>query len=341
MRRIIALLLTIFLFSSPVMAAELSVSAKGAALIDAETGTVLFSHSADTRRLIASTTKIITALIVLENCDDLDKTLKIPPEAIGVEGSSMYLKAGQSLTVRDLLYGLLLKSGNDAAVALAIHCSGSVEAFSAKMNEKAAALGLKNSSFTNPHGLNAEKHYSSAHDLALLTRAALKNDVFSQIVSSKYAQINGITIKNHNRMLWSYPGADGVKTGYTIDAGRCLVSSATRDGLRLIAVTLNDHNDWLDHAAMLDYGFAKYTLQTICLQDETIASIPIFGGGDVVVKAALTERVLLQKEDDGKLEIKIILPKYLWFPVIPGSRVGILTATLDGEVVAQCPLLAN
>lgn len=341
MRRITALILTAFLFSAPALAAEPPVSAGGAALIDAETGTVLFSHNADERRLIASTTKIVTALVVLESCADLDEQLQVPAEAVGVEGSSMYLQAGQSVTVRDLLYGLLLKSGNDAAVALAIHCAGSVEAFSVKMNEKAAALNLKNTSFANPHGLNAEMHYSSARDLALLTRAALRNDAFSHIVSSKYAQINGITIKNHNRMLWSYPGADGVKTGYTVNAGRCLVSSATRDGMRLIAVTLNDRNDWTDHTAMLNYGFEKYTLRTLCLQDETIASIPMFGGGDVIVKAARTERVLLEKTKADKLEVDIFLPRYLWHPVIPGSRAGILTASIDGEILVRCPLLTE
>ncbi|MDR0325600.1 MAG: D-alanyl-D-alanine carboxypeptidase [Oscillospiraceae bacterium] len=337
------LLLSVFLLLPSItsaFAAEPPVSAAGAILIDAATGTVLFEKNADGRRLIASTTKIVTGLVVLEGCADLDEMIEVPIEATRVEGSSMYLKAGQAVTVRDLLYGLLLKSGNDAAVALAIHCAGSVEAFAAKMNEKAAALGLKNTSFSNPHGLNAEHHYSTARDMAVLTRAALANEAFSRIVSSKYAQINGITIKNHNRMLWYYSGADGVKTGYTIHAGRCLVSSATRDGMRLVAVTLNDHNDWADHTAMLDYGFERYTLQTLCTEEEIFATIPALGGGDVTVKAAQTERVLLPKEKAGLLKVDVILPRYLWAPVIPGQRVGMLTASLDGAILARCPLLA-
>jgi D-alanyl-D-alanine carboxypeptidase (penicillin-binding protein 5/6) len=341
MRCVTAVILALSLLSSPALAAGPPVSAAGAVLIDAETGTVLFAQNADTRRLIASTTKIATALVVLENCANLDESFQVPIDAVGVEGSSMYLQAGQNVTVRDLLYGLLLKSGNDAAIALAIRCAGSVEAFSAMMNGKAADLGLENTRFCNPHGLNAEHHYSSARDLAQLTRAAFQNEIFAHIVSSKYAQINGITIKNHNRMLWSYSGADGVKTGYTVNAGRCLVSSATRDGMRLIAVTLNDRNDWADHAAMLDYGFANYTLQTLSLQDSEIANIPLIGGGSITVKAARTARILLPKDKEGQVTTEIMLPRYLWGPVIPGSRVGLLTARLDGEIISQCPLLAE
>ena len=325
---------------SPVWAAEPSVSAAGAILIDAATGTVIYEKNADERRLIASTTKIMTALVVLDSCADLDRIVEVPDGAAGIEGSSMYLKAGQAVSVRDLLYGLLLKSGNDAAVALAVHCAGSVEDFAAKMNEKAAALGMQNSSFRNPHGLNAEHHYSTARDMAVLTRAAHENETFTRIVSSKYAKFNGITIKNHNRMLWSYAGADGVKTGYTVNAGRCLVSSATRDGMRLIAVTLNDHDDWADHTGMLDFGFENYTLKTLCLEDTAFAVIPALGGGDVTVKAARTEVILLPREKAGRLEIDITLPRYLWPPVILGQRVGMLKATLDGEVLAECPLLA-
>ena len=343
MRRISSLLLSVFLLIpsvTPVFAAQPPVSAAGAVLIDAATGTVLLEQNADERRLIASTTKIVTGLVFLECCGDLDAIIEVPAEAAGVEGSSMYLQAGQAVSVRDLLYGLLLKSGNDAAVALAIHCAGSVEGFAAKMNEKAAALGLKNSHFSNPHGLNAEHHYSTARDMAVLTRAALANETFSRIVSSKYAQVNGITIKNHNRMLWSYAGADGVKTGYTVNAGRCLVSSATRDGMRLIAVTLHDHDDWADHKAMLDFGFENYTLKTLCAAEEFFTKVPAFGGGTVTVKAARTVRVLLPKEKAERMKVDIFLPRYLWPPVIPGQRVGMLTATLEGKIMAQCPLLA-
>jgi D-alanyl-D-alanine carboxypeptidase len=342
MKRLLVLLLFVTLLTPcQTFAAQPPVSAKGAVLIDAATGTVLMEKNAGEKRLIASTTKIMTGLVVIERCADLDLRIEIPEGAIGIEGSSMYLKAGQTATLRDLLYGLLLKSGNDAAAALAIHCAGSVEAFTGLMNEKAAELGMRGSQFCNPHGLNAEHHYSTAGDMAVLTRAALQNETFSKIVSSKYAQINGVTVKNHNRMLWSYPGADGVKTGYTISAGRCLVSSATRDGMRLIAVTLSDHDDWADHTAMLNYGFERYSLETVCAQGQVMASIPLLGEREMQVKAARNVFVLLEKKDAGKLVVSVMLPKYVWPPVIPGQRVGMLTVTLDGKLIEQCPLLAD
>jgi D-alanyl-D-alanine carboxypeptidase len=177
--------------------------------------------------------------------------------------------------------------------------------------------------------------------MAVLTRAAHENDNFSLIVSSKYARLNGITIKNHNRMLWSYDGADGVKTGYTMNAGRCLVSSATRDGMRLIAVTLNDHNDWADHTTMLDYGFDNYILKTVCLKDEVVSQVPVIGGKAVNAKYAKTVRVLLAKNDADKPETDVMLQQYLWAPVIEGQRVGMVTVKQDGKVLTECPLLAS
>jgi D-alanyl-D-alanine carboxypeptidase len=318
---------------------DFATSAESAILIDAATGTVLYQKNADRRRLIASTTKIMTALVVLELCKDLDKVVEVPAKAVGVEGSSMYLQAGQQISVSDLLYGLLLKSGNDAATALAIHCAGSVENFAVLMNKKAAELGMAGSSFQNPHGLNAEHHYSTARDMAVLTKAAHENNNFSKIVGSKYAQLNGVTIKNHNRMLWSYPGADGVKTGYTKNAGRCLVSSAARDGMRLIAVTLNAHSDWADHTTMLNHGFENYTLKTVCQKGDVIGTVPVIGGKTVNAKCAKTVRVLLGKTEGA--ETDVILQKYLWAPVIEGQRVGMITVRKDGKTVMECPLLAE
>lgn len=320
---------------------DIAKSAESAVLMDAATGTVIYEKNADRRALIASTTKIMTALIALEHASPGD-TLEVPAEAAGIEGSSMYLTAGQQVTVRDLLYGLMLKSGNDAAAALAIHCAGSVTSFAELMNQKAAALGMRGTSFCNPHGLNAEGHYSTARDMALLTRAALKNEALSQIVGSKYAKVGGITIKNHNRLLWSYPGADGVKTGYTANAGRCLVSSATRDGMRLIAVTLNDSNDWADHTAMLDHGFTNYSLLTLYEQGTEIGRIPVLGRGVVPVTVSHTVKVLTPKDESGGDPVtKMLLPQYVWPPVLEGQRVGMMTVELGGKVRAACPLLAG
>jgi len=239
-----------------------ALSAQKAILMDAQTGRTLYEKSADSRSLIASTTKIMTALIVCEQCNVLDR-MRIPKEAVGIEGSSMYLKEGEVLTVQELLYGLMLHSGNDAAVALAIYCGGTVEGFAGLMNDKAYRLGLTGTHFENPNGLDSPGHYSTARDLAVLTAYAMRNPIFRQTVSTKTVRIGERTLTNHNKLLWRVDGADGVKTGYTKAAGRILVSSATRDGRRLVAVTINDGNDWADHKALLEDGFSKYTLRTI------------------------------------------------------------------------------
>ena len=181
--------------------------------------------------------------------------LPAPPEAAGIEGSSLYLKAGDTRSVRELLYGLMLRSGNDAAAALAVCCDGSVEAFVARMNTRARELGLRQTHFANPSGLDDEDHYSTARELALLARAAMENRTFREVVSTRSITIDGRTMTNHNKLLWRYEGALGVKTGYTRTAGRILVGAAERDGRRLIAVTIADPNDWADHAALYDYGF--------------------------------------------------------------------------------------
>ena len=239
-----------------------ALSAEKAIVMDAQTGRALFEKNADSRSLIASTTKIMTALIVCEQCNVLDR-MRIPKEATGIEGSSMYLKVGEVLTIQELLYGLMLQSGNDAAVALAIYCGGTVEGFAELMNDKAHQIGLQNTHFVNPNGLDAPDHYSTARDLATLAAYAMQNPIFSRTVSAKTVRAGGRTFTNHNKLLWQYPGADGVKTGFTKKAGRILVSAATRDGRRLTAVTINAPDDWDDHKAMLDDGFNRYLLRKI------------------------------------------------------------------------------
>lgn len=255
LRRAAALWIAAVLFANQAGAAP-AISAKRAVVLDAATGRVLFAQHAEERAGMASTTKIMTGLLVAETCE-LDAPVEIPPEAVGVEGSSLSLEAGEVLRVETLLYGLLLHSGNDAAAALAIYCDGSVEAFADRMNRRAWELGLWDTHFVNPHGLDAEGHYSTALDLARLAAAAMENEVFRQVVSTKTIVLEGRSFTNHNKLLWQYDGADGVKTGYTQATGRILVSSAVRDGGRLIAVTMDDGNDWADHAALLDYGFAR------------------------------------------------------------------------------------
>ena len=250
-----------------------SVSAKSAVLIDLEECNVLYEKNAHARLPMASTTKIMTALVVAESMP-LDEILAVPKEAVGVEGSSIYLQSGERLSVKELLTALLLESANDAAVALAICTAGSIENFAKKCNEKARALGLKDSNFTNPHGLYNENHYTSAYDLAIISAHALKNPTVREIAQTKTATIslgrteknplgNGVRhLKNHNKLLSTYEGAIGLKTGFTKKSGRCLVSAAEREGLTLIAVTLNAPDDWRDHTAMLDYGFENFEYRT-------------------------------------------------------------------------------
>ena len=248
-----ALLAAVLFFPCRVQA----MSARSAILLDAKTGRVLFEKDADRRSLIASTTKIMTALVVCEQCNVLDR-MQIPQEAVGIEGSSIYLKAGEVLTIQELLYGMMLHSGNDAATALAIYCGGTVEGFAELMNDKARALGMNNSHFENPHGLDSPEHYSTARDLAILAAYAMDNPLFAKTVSAKSVTIGTRYLKNHNKLLWQIDGAEGVKTGYTKAAGRILVSSVTRQGRRLVAVTVNAPNDWQDHKALYEQGKAGH-----------------------------------------------------------------------------------
>lgn len=238
-------------------------SARSAALIDVESGRILYGQDMDRELPIASLTKIMTAIVAIEE-GDINDLVTVSPRAVGVEGSSIYLQQGETLRLNDLLYGLMLRSGNDAAVAIAEHVGGSVPGFVRLMNEKAAWLGLNHTHFMNPHGLDEEGHYASAHDLAVLSAYALKNPVFQEIVKTTKttAPLPGAAWDrlwiNKNKMLRLYPGADGIKTGYTEMAKRCLASSATRNGIQLAAIVLNDGNDWEDSMALLDYGFTHF-----------------------------------------------------------------------------------
>lgn len=237
---------------TPAVAEALEVSATAAVLMDADMGQVLYEKNGDRQMLIASTTKIMTALVVLEHAAP-DDVITVTPNHMA-EGSSMYLRAGETVRVEELLYGLLLCSGNDAALALT-ECAGGLTPFVALMNEKAAALGMAHTSFANPNGLDADGHYSTARDMAVLAAAAVENPTFRRICSSRSVTIGQRTMENHNRLLRQMEGCVGLKTGYTQAAGRTLVSCTERDGCRLVAVTLQDGNDWADHAALYDYGF--------------------------------------------------------------------------------------
>ncbi len=313
-----------------------SVSARSAILVDAQTGRVLYEKNADEQSLIASTTKIMTGLLVCE-AGELEREISVPPEAAGVEGSSLYLKAGERITVRELLYGLMLRSGNDAAVALAIATAGSMEAFVGRMNEKAQALGLTNTHFENPNGLDAEAHYSTARDLAKLSVCAMQNETFRAVVSSKSFTENGRSFTNHNKLLWRVDGADGIKTGYTKRAGRILAGSAVRDGRRLVCVTICDPDDWRDQQALFDYGFSAFSLQTLVREGDTVGSVPVVGGRLERVSLTAAEEISYPLAEGERTELVLHAPQMAFAPVLAGQA-GWLELRVDGVCVREVPV---
>ena len=333
-----SLFAAILIFLTPVSGLEPGeISAKSAVVLDGDSGKVLWEKDAETERLIASTTKIMTALLTVELAD-LDEVVEIPPEAAGVEGSSMYLRAGERLTVRDLLHGLMLSSGNDAAVALAIHADGDPAAFVDRMNRRAEAMGLQSIHFANPNGLDDPGNYASAGSLGRLAAEAMKNETFREIVSQKYYQAGQRSMKNHNKLLWQYPGAIGVKTGYTRHAGRILVGSAERNGRRLIAVTISAPSDWADQAAMLDYGFSKYAETTLVSRGEPVGELPVLFGmeGSVPLTAGETLTGFLLPGE--KPELRLITPSFITFPPGEGTSLGTLQVYVSGRLMGQTPL---
>lgn len=315
-----------------------AVSAQAYILYDAETGEVLAASAADQRLPCASTTKIMTALVVLELLS-LDDVVTISDEQVRVEGSSMYLRAGETVTVSDLLYGLLLASGNDAALALAEAAAGSKEQFAERMNEKAASLGLTDTHFTNPSGLHEPEHYTTAHDLAVLMAAAMQNPVFATITGTREAVLPGRTVVNHNKLLHQVPGVDGGKTGYTKSAGRCLVSTARRCGRRLIVVTLNAPDDWKDHARLYDYGFAQYQACTLHEGGICTTQLTLVGGEKETVQlTAERAEVWLTREEQQHLRTIILLPHFEYAPLRKNLAVGQILWQTNGRTVAVTEL---
>ncbi len=339
--RLTALLLSFFLLVSVcprVSAAE--ISAQAYVVMEADSGEIFAAQNADLRLPCASTTKIMTALLVLESLSP-EKTVTISESHTLAEGSKMYLRAGETVSVSDLLYGLLLASGNDAALALAEAAAGSVEAFVARMNEKAVQLGLENTHFQNPSGLPDEAHYSSAKDLAILMAEAMRNEAFARICGTREAVLDGRTVVNHNRLLHTVEGVDGGKTGYTKAAGRCLVSTAIRSGRRLVVVTLNAPDDWDDHKTLYDSAFARFeTLDLPSLLPEL--SLRVVGGDcDTVPLLTDAAEIALTAEERKRLQIVIELPRFDYAPLAFGTAVGRVVWMLDGRSVASAELRLN
>lgn len=344
---LLGLLLCFGGFPFAVSALPFDVSAASALLMEAGSGKILYAKDADTRRPMASTTKIMTGLLVAENLD-LSQTLRIPKAAVGVEGSSVYLYENEELTVEDLLYALLLESANDAAVALALELSGSVEAFAARMNARAQELGLDGTAYENPHGLDGEGHYTTARDLAKLTAFALTNESFRAVVSTakKVIPMNNGEGKrlliNHNRLLTSYPGAIGVKTGYTQRSGRCLVTAAERDGVLLVAVTLNAPDDWRDHTRLLDYGFSRLRSEELLDASGREGLAAVVGGVSDCVPYRASGPVSVIREQGGEALTEVTERKRFFFaPVREGEVLGRIVWYENGVEVASCPLVAT
>ena len=315
-----------------------AISAKSAILLDAQTGRAIYEKNADRQSLIASTTKIMTALVVCEQTNVLDR-VRIPKEAVGVEGSSMYLKAGEVLTVQDLLYGLMLHSGNDAAVALAIYCGGTVEGFAELMNDKAHRLGMNDTHFVNPNGLDAPGHYSTARDMAVLAAYAMNNPIFAKTVSTKTINIGSRTLRNHNKLLWLLEGADGVKTGFTKAAGRILVSSCTRQGRRLIAVTMNDGNDWVDHQNLMETGFSQYSVRQLVAKGDCVGTIPVISGQMECVQLLAAEDFSYALTENEKPELVLSEPGFVYAPTVAGQEAGFVYICLEGKTIGKIPVV--
>lgn len=323
-----------------------NVSARAVCLLDADSGRVLYSKAAHERLPIASLTKIVTATVALEK-DHLDRRVSIPDAAVGVEGSSIYLQAHEHMTLRQLLYGMMLRSGNDAATAVALLTSGSVEGFVREMNDLASRLQLQDSHFTNPAGLDSGGPYSSAYDLARIAAYASKLPDFQEIVSTK-----AITIPwegkpwqrrliNENKMLRLYPGADGIKTGYTRKAGRCLATSANRGGFRIICIVLNDPSDWEDTRQLLDYGYATFH-RTPLVQQGTPFSIKVVNGKANQMQAIASKTLYYPLKDGERERVRReTVPDTLQAPVSKGTPCADLFIKLDGQSLGQVPLICT
>ncbi len=321
------------------VSAKANSSASGMAVIEINSGRVLYTKNEFKRLPMASTTKIATAITVIENCNDLSKTVSVPDCAVGVEGSSIYLKAGEKVKIIDLLYGLMLQSGNDCAVALAVTVFGSIENCAKKMNETAVKAGATKSNFVNPHGLHDENHYTTALDLALISSYALKNDTFSKIVSTKRYEMqndeNKRVIVNKNKLLSSFLGATGVKTGFTKKAGRCLVSSACRNGMHVVAVVLNCGPMFEECATLMNRAFDEFSLKDVSY-DKSV-TINVTGAKQSKVSAITNEKVFYPIKNDGSeaVEYEVCDVKSLDGAHKIGTEVGKIKITLKKQLLFE------
>ena len=318
------------------------ISAGAAVVIDTVSGRILYEKNAHSRRAMASTTKMMTAIVAIEN-GDLDEKVKVSKRAASIRGSVINLQVDEELTLKEILYGMLIKSGNDAAIAVAEHIGGSVEGFAEMMNKKAGELGLKDTAFKNPHGLDENGHYSTAYELAKIARYALKNPVFSEIVGTQSTHITNRDLYTTNEMLSIYPGADGVKTGYTGKAGRCLVTSTTREDWRIISVVLNCSSRSTRAQSskdILDFAFSNYKIYNLAKEGEIENSIDVYRGkSDKVSVTAMKDiKIPLTLYEKEKLTKTVKLKTAINAPVSKNVEVGEINFSIDGKLIARTGL---
>ncbi|OGO78059.1 MAG: hypothetical protein A2Y23_13140 [Clostridiales bacterium GWB2_37_7] len=352
MKKVALLILIVIMlmsYSVSYIFADVTTCAKAAIVMDVKTGRVLYSKNADQKLAMASTTKIMTTLVAIES-GRLSETVTVSKKAAYTEGSSIYLKEGEKITVEELLYGIMLRSGNDASVAVAEHLGGSVAGFVEMMNAKAKEIGALNTSFANPHGLDDPQHYTTAYDLALITSYALRNAKFADIVKTKRKTISGPpdvdwdrSLMNKNKMLWQFDGGDGVKTGYTSKAGRCLVSSATRENWQLCSVVLNCGPMWEESANLLNYAFKNYTKQRVVNSSDIYQQLKVFGGKQDIVGIKPTHDFYMPIKQ-AELDKLIFIPALKFnntAPIVKGSKAGDLKIYLGNEYLGSVELAYN
>jgi D-alanyl-D-alanine carboxypeptidase (penicillin-binding protein 5/6) len=323
---------------------EPEINARSAIVMDFDSGRVLYEKNAWIKRPMASTTKVMTAIVALEN-GNMDDIVTVSKKAASIHGSVIHLTAGEKLSFRELMYGLMMRSGNDAAIAIAEHVGGSVEGFVAMMNEKAKSIGALNTNFTTPHGLDEVGHHSTAYDMALITRYALQNPIINEIVKTTYAQVGKRSMVNTNEMLSGYAGADGVKTGYTGKAGRCLITSATREGRRYISVVLfcdSKNLRALSSKKILDYAFANYYPHTL-INSEYIGSLPVYKGFEKQVPIYVEKNITLPitTEEKNNLYTKVSLPDILHAPIQQKEAVGTVSIYVGNKILCESVIRAG
>ncbi|MCL1975668.1 MAG: D-alanyl-D-alanine carboxypeptidase [Firmicutes bacterium] len=328
-------IILLFLSATPSKALALDIEAAASILIDADSGRLLWEKNSHSRLPPASLTKILTALVTLEQFDDLTQTFTLPENFVNVGESGIGLEAGETHTIEDLLYALMLRSANDAGQALALAVAGSESAFAQMMDLRCVELGLTDSKWINPHGLHHEEHLSSAYDMAYITRAAMQLPMFNTLICASSHSIpwvgneESIEVVSHNRLLQLYKGADGVKTGYTSKAGNCLVGSATRNGLRLIGVVLNSEDTYGQMARLLDYGFENYELRQVVAFGDVAARLPVINGRANSINAIFGSnvRILMPKEENKLPQPELKLPEFLITPI--NSQIPLGEAVFD------------